>query len=268
MRARSIKPGLFKNEILGTADPLYTIIFEGLWCLADRAGRLEDRPLRIHAEVAPYRHSESTVLALTWLHERGFIIRYDVGGQKFIQVVNFAEHQQPHIREAQSKIPPVQNQGDVEAPTKAVPSTNQGSAEHSPRSPSSLTPHSLTPDSPFPCQEGADAPGSARVAREPPPELHASCPSDAWAEWIAHRRRKRWPNDATTLRKQLAVLAPFDTETQRRMLDQSIQAGWQGVFELKRANSAGTPRATRYEQSRQKLMAASGMTEEELDAPI
>ena len=49
-RSRNIKPSLFKNEVLGVADPLYTILFEGLWVLADREGRLEDRPLRIKAE--------------------------------------------------------------------------------------------------------------------------------------------------------------------------------------------------------------------------
>lgn len=49
-RSRNIKPGLFKNEVLGVADPIYTILFQGLWVLADREGRLEDRPMRIKAE--------------------------------------------------------------------------------------------------------------------------------------------------------------------------------------------------------------------------
>jgi hypothetical protein len=54
MRARNIKPGFFKNEELATKDPLARILFEGLWCMADREGRLEDRPARIKAEVLPY----------------------------------------------------------------------------------------------------------------------------------------------------------------------------------------------------------------------
>ena len=41
-RARNIKPALFKNEILGVADPLCTLTFQGLWMLADRDGRLEN----------------------------------------------------------------------------------------------------------------------------------------------------------------------------------------------------------------------------------
>ncbi len=66
-RARNIKPGLFKNEILGVAEPIYTLLFEGLWLLADREGRLEDRPLRIKAEIFPYREGLDLVSMLGWL---------------------------------------------------------------------------------------------------------------------------------------------------------------------------------------------------------
>ncbi|MFM2288832.1 MAG: hypothetical protein RL684_1975 [Pseudomonadota bacterium] len=139
MRARSLKPGLFKNELLGTSDPINTVIFEGLWCMADRAGRIEDRPLRIHAEVNPYRPSASTVQALCWLVQAGFVIRYEVDGVQLLQICNFLKHQQPHIREPASKFPGPPDQQVVEAQGKAsaahLPSTNLAA---------------LTPDSPFP----------------------------------------------------------------------------------------------------------------------
>jgi hypothetical protein len=60
--------------------------------------------------------------------------------------------------------------------------------------------------------------------------LHASLPNPEWLEWIDHRKSKRWPNDNRTLRRQLAVLAQHDTQTQREMIDTSINAGWQGIF--------------------------------------
>lgn len=104
-RSRNIKPGLFKNEILGVADPIYTIIFEGLWLLADREGRLEDRPLRIKAEIIPYRDGINMNEHLHWLSANGFIIRYNVDGVNYIQVVNFKKHQNPHKNEAESLIP-------------------------------------------------------------------------------------------------------------------------------------------------------------------
>lgn len=105
MRARNLKPSIFKNELLATSDPLYTIVFEGLWCLADREGRLEDRPRKIHLDVNPGRAFEGTERALAWLNEHLFIVRYEHEGRPYIQVVNFAKHQSPHYKEPPSKIP-------------------------------------------------------------------------------------------------------------------------------------------------------------------
>lgn len=103
-RARNLKPGLFKNEVLGVADPLYTILFEGLWILADREGRLEDRPLRIKGEVFPYRNLEVDPM-LGWLEEQGFIRRYVVAGKRYILILEFVKHQNPHKNETESVIP-------------------------------------------------------------------------------------------------------------------------------------------------------------------
>lgn len=104
-RARNIKPGFFKNEILGVADPLYSLLFEGLWVLADRAGKLEDRPLRIKAEIFPYREGLDIEAMLDWLHANGFILRYKVGSSKYILVLEFVKHQNPHKNETESEIP-------------------------------------------------------------------------------------------------------------------------------------------------------------------
>lgn len=121
MRARNIKPGYFKNEVLGNADPIYGHIYQGLWCLADREGRLEDRPERIHIEINPYRPGASTMQALDWLVSRGFIVRYEVGAEKYIEIPNFAAHQHPHVKESKSKIPPAPKKhqnGTGQAPDK------------------------------------------------------------------------------------------------------------------------------------------------------
>jgi len=104
-RARNIKPALFKNEILGVEDPMLTILFVSLWCLADKAGRLEDRPLRIKAETFPYRENLDVNGYLTVLHQLGFIRRYERNGVKIIQVINFDKHQHPHKTEAESTLP-------------------------------------------------------------------------------------------------------------------------------------------------------------------
>ena len=46
-RARNIKPGFFKNELLVGLPYEYRLLFIGLWTIADRDGRFEDRPVDV-----------------------------------------------------------------------------------------------------------------------------------------------------------------------------------------------------------------------------
>lgn len=105
-RSRNIKPGLFKNELLGEADPMLSLLFIGLWCLADREGRLEDRHKRIKAEIFPYRTVDVDEL-LNWLENELFIHRYQVDNESFIQIAKFHIHQKPHHMETESVIHPM-----------------------------------------------------------------------------------------------------------------------------------------------------------------
>jgi hypothetical protein len=146
-RARNIKPSLFKNEVLGVADPLYTILFEGLWVLADRDGRLEDRPLRIKGEVFPYREGVDINSMLDWLQAEGFIKRYVVGDVRCIVIVNFTKHQNPHKNESVSELPsPEQAQESSGATSEKIGSTRADSLNLIPDSPS-LIPESLNAQS-------------------------------------------------------------------------------------------------------------------------
>lgn len=142
MRARSIKPGVCDNEILGTADPFYTLLFERLWMIADREGRLEDRPLRIKAQAFPYRDGLDVEPMLAWLASNQFIARYQVGGARYIQILMFWKHQKPHSNEQASVIPPMPEAST----TLVVPEHVQGDCMDA-LNPSSLNPSSLNPDS-------------------------------------------------------------------------------------------------------------------------
>ena len=106
-RSRNIKPGFFANEILGELPPLTRLLFIGLWTLADREGRLQDRPKKIKHELLGYDDVTSADVdeMLQQLHDNGFIIRYTVEEEKYIQVTNFLKHQNPHCREQASTIP-------------------------------------------------------------------------------------------------------------------------------------------------------------------
>ena len=121
-RSRNIKPSLFKNEVLGVEDPLLTILFEGLWCLADRDGKLEDRPMRIKAEIFPYRELPDFNGYLTDLERLGFITRYQVGETAIIVVLAFKKHQSPHKTEKASELPDKPLEVDI---TVKAPLNNQ-----------------------------------------------------------------------------------------------------------------------------------------------
>ena len=105
MRARNIKPSFFKNELLGVADPFLSLVFAGLWCAADRDGYLEDRPLRLKAEILPYRENIDFNGYLTELSRLGFIRRYLADDTRVIEVINFKKHQNPHHTEKKSCLP-------------------------------------------------------------------------------------------------------------------------------------------------------------------
>ena len=142
-RARNIKPGFFKNEILGVADPLYSLLFEGLWVLADRSGRLEDRPLRIKGEVFPYRDGLNVDAMLNWLESNGFIRRYTAQGKKCILVLEFVKHQNPHKNETESELPAPSDEctkhEEIGTVTEIIGSTRADS----------LSSDSLIPDTPI-----------------------------------------------------------------------------------------------------------------------
>lgn len=102
-RARNIKPGFFSNEQLAECDPLARLLFVGLWCIADREGRLQDRPRRIKAELLGYDECNVDLL-LSQLDKNGLIKRY-TSGEAYIQIINFTKHQDPHYKEKSSEIP-------------------------------------------------------------------------------------------------------------------------------------------------------------------
>ena len=104
MRSRNIKPGFYKSEQLIACSRDARLLFPGLWMLADREGKLEDRPFQIKIEIYPCDDLDVNGL-LTELAGGGLIVRYEVDGKKFIKVTGFSRHQNPHHREKELGIP-------------------------------------------------------------------------------------------------------------------------------------------------------------------
>lgn len=104
-RARNIKPSFFSNEKLVELDFGTRLLFIGLWTLADREGRLEDRPKRIKMEIFP-ADDINIDRALQALHVAGLALRYEADGQRYIWIPKFKRHQSPHYSEKPSLIKP------------------------------------------------------------------------------------------------------------------------------------------------------------------
>jgi len=153
-RARNIKPGFFKNYDLADLGSHVQLLFAGLWCLADREGRLEDKPRFIKAELFPYYEVDVNG-GLTLLNESGFVKRYSVGGVALIQVEGFKKHQSPHQTEKLSVLPGVEQAAPaIPCPAKVTvdqPLNNVDSPKHVGGNPPDSLIHrfsdSLIPDS-------------------------------------------------------------------------------------------------------------------------
>ncbi len=179
-RARNIKPGFFKNEDLAECTPWARLLFAGLWTLADREGRLEDRPKRIKGELFPFDSIEVEPL-LQELERFKFIQRYEIDGFKAIQVSNFEAHQTPHYSEKSSGIKPPPNLERAPDKEGAKPgglsecSRKTRRIKRGSQPPDSLNPDSLNPDS----SKTEDYGRATRAPAPPEPDLTGHVPTAA-----------------------------------------------------------------------------------------
>lgn len=104
-RTRLLKPEFFRSEDVGTLEPMARLLFAGLWTLADREGRLFDRPRRIAADLFPYDEDPKVDLHLGALAARGLIVRYVADGKNCLEITGFKKHQAPHFKEPAGEVP-------------------------------------------------------------------------------------------------------------------------------------------------------------------
>ena len=193
-RARNIKPSFFKNELLAEMDAFDRLLFIGLWCLADREGRIEDRPKRIKMELFPCDTYDVNA-GLDQLTRHGFLRRYQAGDAAVVSIVNFHKHQTPHGTEKDSELPdetgaltvhdrsengyvtgkkrknnvkPEQSTGQERLSDSASPVKNQGE--------NTLNPDSLNPDSLKEAKASLSA--SAKPTDDEPDDGVPPCPFD------------------------------------------------------------------------------------------
>jgi hypothetical protein len=104
-RIRTIKPEFFTDEDLAELSIETRLLFVALWTIADREGRLEDKPRTIKLASFPWDDVD-VARCLDALASGGFIERYAVSSKNYIQITNFTRHQCVNHREQPSRIPP------------------------------------------------------------------------------------------------------------------------------------------------------------------
>jgi hypothetical protein len=102
-RIRYIKPEIGTDEGLAEVSIAARYLFAMLPTHCDRDGRLEDSPKRLKLVTFPWDDVDVDAL-LSELAPR-FIVRYEVSGKRFLEVIGFKRHQRPHPNEFSSKIP-------------------------------------------------------------------------------------------------------------------------------------------------------------------
>jgi hypothetical protein len=216
-RARNIKPGFYKNEDLAECSPWARLLFPGLWMLADREGRMEDRPKRIKGEIFPFDSIEVGPL-LDELERWGFILRYKKDGASYLQILKFTTHQTPHYTEKESVIPAhdfleSRPDDDDDAPgglqedsRKALP-IKMGSLPPDSLNPDSLNPDSLNPEPippPATAREGSFAMDLSWEPSQHFPTLarQAGVPAGGFTPESLAEFRSYWLSQPDTLRTQ------------------------------------------------------------------
>jgi hypothetical protein len=111
-RRRTLSPEFFSDEDLATLPFETRLLYAGLWCYADKEGRLEDRPKYLKAMLFPYDRLDVekllNQLATPQNSDRPgkvFIRRYQVEDRQLIDIPEFSKHQSPHHTEHNSRLP-------------------------------------------------------------------------------------------------------------------------------------------------------------------
>lgn len=109
MRSRVIKAQFWQDMELAALPDSVRLLFIGLWCLADREGRLPDNALLIAGNLFAARDDGIVDDVQRWLEmlaTGGWITRYEAAGVRCIHIRRFRDYQPIHWSEPPSKLPP------------------------------------------------------------------------------------------------------------------------------------------------------------------
>ena len=105
-RIRTIKPGFFRSEDVSALPLRARLLWIGLWTQCDDQGRTKDNVKLIKADVWPLDPVSLADIEedLETLADHGRIVRYEVDGRRYLEIVNWGDHQSIN-RPTPSKLP-------------------------------------------------------------------------------------------------------------------------------------------------------------------
>jgi hypothetical protein len=103
-RQRVLHPNFFVDEKVVQVSAFARLMFQGMWCLADREGRLERKPLRLKMQLFPADAVDGEAL-ICELEAVDLVRRYDIDGAAYVWIPGFKKHQHVHPKEVTSKLP-------------------------------------------------------------------------------------------------------------------------------------------------------------------
>jgi hypothetical protein len=191
--------------------------------VVDSEGRAIDNPAWIKSKMFPLRSDVSNKQiedALSWLETRKMIIRYKVSGRSYFYVSKFKNYQTGTEREAKSVLPP---------------------PEESLTSDSGVTQEEVETNSTATVYVNASVNESESVNESVyesvPEELRTNEFMNTWKEWEVYRKQIKKPLTKIGIKKQLKSLIEHGPDIAIKMLNQSMENGWQGIFELRENNN-------------------------------
>lgn len=126
-RIRTIKPSFFQSDDVSALPLRARLTWIGLWTHCDDAGRTKDHARLIKAAIWPLDNVSLADVEedLVTLAGHGRIVRYEVDGQRYLEITNWSEHQAIN-RPTPSKIPPPTNGHVVLSESSLSPHAGKG----------------------------------------------------------------------------------------------------------------------------------------------
>ena len=159
-----------------------------------------------------------------------------------VTICNYEPYQDLYNYKYQDKYQPSTNQ----VPTKYQPSTNQ--VPHTNMESMEKNGKEKNPPNP---PKGGTVKKRKKIVVTIPDCLDVPEFKETWAVWIDYLIAKRKKPTEHTKDLQLRKLAKYPVDTAIRMINQSIEKGWQGLFPIIQADETPTEKAEREERERE-----------------